>query len=53
MFNAWAIGGVFGYQEELLAFLPQPIVGVIVAIERITKDEDKQLGNKENYGLNY
>ncbi len=53
MSNAWAIGEVFGFEEDLLAFLPQPIVSVIVAIERITKEEDKQLGNKENYELNY
>ena len=30
--NTWAIGEVFGFDEELLAFLPQPILAVIVAI---------------------
>jgi ubiquitin carboxyl-terminal hydrolase L3 len=36
-----AIGEVFGFDEDLLAFLPQPIYGVIVAFERIKNDRDK------------
>ena len=35
--NTWAIGEVFGFDEELLAFLPQPIIGIVVAIERLKK----------------
>ena len=35
-----AVGEVFGFDEELLAFLPQPVVGVIVAIERLKKADD-------------
>ena len=30
----YEIGEVFGFDEELLAFLPQPILGIIVAFER-------------------
>ena len=36
-----AIGEVFGFDEDLLAFLPQPIYGVIVAFERLKNDRDK------------
>lgn len=38
---SFAIGEVFGFDEELLAFLPQPIYGVIVAFERLKNDRDK------------
>ena len=47
----WAIGEVFGFDEELLAFLPQPIVGVIVAVERLKKDEDRAKGSADNTGI--
>ena len=48
MKNAHAIGEVFGFDEELLAFLPQPILGVIVAVQRLKKEEDKENGSEEN-----
>ena len=44
----WAIGEVFGFDEELLAFLPQPVIGVIVNIERLKKEEDTALGSPDN-----
>lgn len=37
----FAIGEVFGFDEDLLAFLPQPIYGIIVAFERLKNDRDK------------
>ena len=46
----WAVGEVFGFDEELLAFLPQPVIGVIVNIERLKKEEDKELGSEDNVG---
>jgi len=42
-----AVGEVFGFDEELLAFLPQPVHAVIVNFERLNKAEDKALGNPE------
>ena len=46
-----AVGEVFGFDEELLAFLPQPIHAVIVNFERLKKDEDKTKGDEGNNGL--
>jgi len=48
----FAIGEVFGFDEDVLAFLPQPILGIIVCYERlIPKSEirDVDKGAKENY----
>ena len=45
---AFAVGEVFGFDEELLSFLPQPIHGVIVAIERLKKESDTELGSPNN-----
>ena len=44
----WVIGEVFGFDEELLSFLPQPVTGVIVNIERLKKLEDSQLGSENH-----
>lgn len=49
--DKWAIGEVFGFDEELLAFLPQPVHAVIVNYERLKKDEDKALGSPDNAKL--
>jgi ubiquitin carboxyl-terminal hydrolase L3 len=38
---SFAIGEVFGFDDDLLAFLPQPIYGIIVAFERLMNDRDK------------
>ena len=48
MSKEWAVGEVFGFDEDLLAFLPQPIIGVIVAIERTDKAGDKEHGSEDN-----
>ena len=46
--NEWAIGEVFGFDEDLLTFIPQPVVGIIVAVERLNPAEDKALGDVAN-----
>jgi hypothetical protein len=40
MSKDWAIGEVFGFDEELLAFLPQPVIAVIVAIQRVKDNQE-------------
>ena len=45
--TSWAFGEVFGFDEELLAFIPQPVVGVIANVERLKKQEDKARGSVE------
>jgi len=45
------IGEVFGFDEELLAFLPQPIHAIIVAVDRRSRAEDRQKGSPENSSL--
>eukprot|EP00521_Asterionellopsis_glacialis_P013278 CAMPEP_0195304500 /NCGR_PEP_ID=MMETSP0707-20130614/34570_1 /TAXON_ID=33640 /ORGANISM="Asterionellopsis glacialis, Strain CCMP134" /LENGTH=237 /DNA_ID=CAMNT_0040368325 /DNA_START=1 /DNA_END=714 /DNA_ORIENTATION=+ len=42
---SFAIGEVFGFDEELLAFLPQPIYGIIVALERLNRSKDVARGS--------
>eukprot|EP00929_Paragymnodinium_shiwhaense_P115316 TRINITY_DN84080_c0_g1_i1.p1 TRINITY_DN84080_c0_g1~~TRINITY_DN84080_c0_g1_i1.p1 ORF type:complete len:245 (+),score=74.94 TRINITY_DN84080_c0_g1_i1:35-769(+) len=43
---AWGFGEVFGFDEELLAFIPQPVLGVVVNMERLKKAEDKERGSE-------
>ena len=42
MSRDYSIGEVFGFDEELLAFLPQPIHAIIVNVERLKKEEKEQ-----------
>mmetsp|Transcript_2748 Transcript_2748/g.4702 ORF Transcript_2748/g.4702 Transcript_2748/m.4702 type:complete len:211 (-) Transcript_2748:143-775(-) len=51
MSKEWAVGEVFGFDEELLSFLPQPIIGVIVALQRLKKESDVELGSEANNDL--
>lgn len=44
MSSDWSVGEVYGFDEELLAFLPQPIVGVIAAFEFLKRDDDRVRG---------
>lgn len=44
MSSDWSVGEVFGFDEDLLAFLPPTIVGVIVAVEILKRDEDRVRG---------
>jgi ubiquitin carboxyl-terminal hydrolase L3 len=49
----FSIGEIIGFDEDLLAFVPQPVLGVIVCHERlIPKSEyrDRDLGSPENCG---
>lgn len=41
----WAVGEIFGFDEELLAFLPQPVLAVIANVERLKKTDDKERGD--------
>jgi ubiquitin carboxyl-terminal hydrolase L3 len=43
----FAISEVFGFDEDLLAFLPQPVNAVIVNLERLKKTEDKARGSAD------
>ena len=50
--TAFSIGEVFGFDEDLLAFIPQPVLGVIVCYERLIpksqyREQDK--GSPDNY----
>lgn len=47
MSPAFAIGEVFSFDEELLSFLSQPIHGIIVALERLNRDQDKSKGDPD------
>jgi ubiquitin carboxyl-terminal hydrolase L3 len=53
----FCIGEVFGFDEDLLAFLPQPVLGIIVCYERLIpkseyREQDK--GSADNYDkVNY
>ncbi|KAL3780622.1 hypothetical protein ACHAW5_000160 [Stephanodiscus triporus] len=52
--EAFSIGEIFGFDEDLLAFVPQPVLGIIVCHERlIPKSEyrSRDLGSAENYDV--
>ncbi len=44
----WAISEVYGFEEDLLAMVPQPVLSVIINSERLKKEEDKQRGDPNN-----
>eukprot|EP00586_Coscinodiscus_wailesii_P015905 CAMPEP_0172507542 /NCGR_PEP_ID=MMETSP1066-20121228/204408_1 /TAXON_ID=671091 /ORGANISM="Coscinodiscus wailesii, Strain CCMP2513" /LENGTH=237 /DNA_ID=CAMNT_0013285113 /DNA_START=85 /DNA_END=795 /DNA_ORIENTATION=- len=46
--KSYAIGEVFGFDEDLLAFIPQPIHATIVCCERLQKARDKQRGSESD-----
>ena len=50
MSKDWAIGEVFGFDEDLLAFLPQPIKGVILAFSRVKDNLEEDKSSEDNYG---
>ena len=39
MSDQWTFGELYGFEEELLTFIPQPVIAVIIAQERL-KDID-------------
>ncbi len=44
----WAFSEIYGFEEDLLAMVPQPVVAVIIAAQRLKKPEDKQLGSADS-----
>ena len=38
---------IFGFDEDLLAMIPLPSVGVVVAARRLKKTEDKAKGSPD------
>eukprot|EP00352_Strombidinopsis_acuminata_P006259 CAMPEP_0176378178 /NCGR_PEP_ID=MMETSP0126-20121128/29419_1 /TAXON_ID=141414 ORGANISM="Strombidinopsis acuminatum, Strain SPMC142" /NCGR_SAMPLE_ID=MMETSP0126 /ASSEMBLY_ACC=CAM_ASM_000229 /LENGTH=230 /DNA_ID=CAMNT_0017740337 /DNA_START=37 /DNA_END=729 /DNA_ORIENTATION=+ len=41
----WTFGEIYGFEEDLLAFIPRPVLAVIINAERLKKTEDKQKGD--------
>ena len=41
----WTFGEIYGFEEDLLAFIPQPVVAVIINAEILNKSEDRQKGD--------
>ena len=40
--SKFAFNEIFGFEEDLLAFIPTPRYGVIICAERLKKAEDKE-----------
>ena len=40
----WAINELYGFDEDLLGMLPQPVMAVIANVERLAKADDRQRG---------
>mmetsp|Transcript_35715 Transcript_35715/g.64318 ORF Transcript_35715/g.64318 Transcript_35715/m.64318 type:complete len:258 (+) Transcript_35715:755-1528(+) len=50
--TTFSIGEVFGFDEDLLAFLPQPVLGIIVCYERLIPKSEQRAqdkGRQEDY----
>ncbi len=43
--EAWGFSELFGFEEDLLGFVPQPVVAVIVNMERLKREEDIEKGS--------
>ncbi len=43
----WVIGEVFGFDEDLLSIIPQPVLGVIVALHRLKPVDEASLGSAD------
>jgi len=41
----WGFSELFGFDEELLQFIPTPVLAVVVNMERLKKEEDKEKGD--------
>ena len=46
--ETWGFSELFGFDEDLLGFVPQPVVAVIVNYERLKKTEDKERGSPDS-----
>ncbi|KAL7540724.1 hypothetical protein ACHAXR_010676 [Thalassiosira sp. AJA248-18] len=52
--TAFSIGEVFGFDEDLLAFIPQPVLGIIVCYERLIPKSDyreQDKGSEKDYEI--
>ncbi|KAL3809974.1 hypothetical protein ACHAXA_007750 [Cyclostephanos tholiformis] len=50
--SQFSIGEIFGFDEDLLAFVPQPVLGIIVCHERLISKSDyrpRDVGSSDNY----
>ena len=43
--DTWTFGEIYGFEEDLLAFIPQPCLAVIINAEFLNKAEDRQKGD--------
>lgn len=41
----WGFGEIYGFEEELLSFIPQPVIAVIVNAEFLKSGEDRVKGD--------
>ena len=41
----WTFGEIYGFEEDLLAFIPQPVAAVIINAEILNKADDRQKGD--------
>ena len=41
----WTFGEIYGFEEDLLGFIPQPCIAVIINAEFLKKQEDRQRGD--------
>ena len=41
----WTFGEIYGFEEDLLSFVPQPCLAVIINAEFLKKQEDRQRGD--------
>ena len=41
----WVINELYGFDEDLLGMLPQPVMAVIANVERLAKADDRQRGD--------
>ena len=43
--DKWTFGEIYGFEEDLLAFIPTPVLAVIINAQFLKKDEDRAKGN--------
>ena len=42
----WTFGEIYGFEEDLLAFIPQPVAAVIINAEILNKQVDRAKGDQ-------